>query len=137
MSNDYFGKIYAVISPTGQKFIGSTNKDLSKTMAIHERHYRQYKRGRYRYMSLFSILENGEYEIKLIEDYRCNSGKELKAREQKIIRANDCVNIDHRKQYYEDNRERIRERDRQYQQKKRKLFQQKFRSYNTANTSHN
>lgn len=88
-------------------------------MAKHRNHYKKYKEGKHNYIHLFKLFEEFGVEnckIYWIEDYACNSKKELEAREGHHIQINECVNkrIEGRskQQWTKDNIEKVREQKR-------------------------
>ena len=132
------GKIYKIWSTqTDDIYIGSTTQPLSKRIGEHRRKYKMYQNGKYGYTSSYKILEYGDARIELIEDCKCERREELTAREGHFIRTLDCVNkcIPGRawKEYFEDNREKIRQKDRQYREDNREKIRQKDRQYHHAN----
>ena len=82
---DYqLGKIYKIeCNVTGKVYIGSTcEPTLARRLAGHVGDYKRYLKGIYPYVSSFDVLQNGNYDIVLIESYPCNSKDELHARER-------------------------------------------------------
>jgi hypothetical protein len=115
MSDYSQGKIYKIISSEcDDVYYGSTVLQLNQRLALHKHNYKKYLKGITRFVTSFKIIESGNYEIVLVENYPCNSKKELELRERFYIENNECVNkfIPGRtkKEYEQDNRERIRER---------------------------
>ena len=91
------GQIYKVVSPDFSKcYIGSTTEGIKKRLIRHKASYNyQLKSGKKKNCSCFRIFdEYGADNCKIywIEDYPCNSKKELEAREGYYIRNNECVN---------------------------------------------
>ena len=104
-----------------QCYIGSTINSLSKRMEGHRAEYTKYKNGKCNCVSVFSLFDEYGVEnckIEWVEDYPCNSKKELEAREGKHQKENDCINkrIAGRtdKQYYDDNRDEILKQKKEY-----------------------
>ena len=93
MANYENGKIYKLTAPGTEKvYIGSTTKNLDTRLCEHRCQYNTWTEGKKRY-SAFDVLSNDDYKIELIENYACNSRKELEAREGEIIRNTpNCVN---------------------------------------------
>jgi len=130
-------KIYKIVcNTTGEVYIGSTVQSLSKRLRSHKKDYKRFHEGRSNYMTSFVIIERGNYEILLVESYSCNSRQELHQRERFYIEHEQCVNkiipcrskkeyeqdnrekkILYKKQYYENNKERVKE----YDKERRKL----------------
>ena len=88
------GKIYKIeCNETGLVYIGSTCEEtLARRMAGHTGHYRQYLKGKRKFITSFRILKNYNYDIVLIENYPCNSKEELFARERYHTNQIDCIN---------------------------------------------
>lgn len=98
-------KLYSVNNPN-LVYFGSTTQRLSQRLA---EHVKSFKIGSG--ISSRSILETGDYNIELIEEYPCNNSKELLQKESEYIRNNECLNkvIPNRDkaQYYKDNRTQL------------------------------
>ena len=103
------GKIYKIITnKTKDVYVGSTIKELSKRYCQHVYNYKN-KINNKKYnkkLSSYEILKHGECgcEIKLIEEYKCNSSRELHKREEYWINNTKyCVNtkkhIEHKMRY--------------------------------------
>lgn len=119
MENKYSrGKIYKIeCNITGNVYIGSTiEPTLARRLSGHTKQYNLYKQGNItKYITSIKILEGGDYNIYLIENYPCLSKDELHAREGHYIKefkaGGNCVNIQimgrTRKEYKNDNKERI------------------------------
>ena len=92
---DYsLGKIYKIIChKTGLVYIGSTcEPTLARRLAGHVANYKQYLKGKTNFTTSFNVIENGVYEIVLIESYSCESKDELYKQESFYIENNICVN---------------------------------------------
>ena len=125
-------KVYKIVDNTnGNIYVGSTtNKYLCQRLAKHKDDYKRYLEGyKNKYMTSFKILENGNYNIMLLENVNCEIKDQLNAKERYYIETLECVNkklpgrtikeyyIDNRQnklekanQYYKDNKENVRER---------------------------
>ena len=127
------GKVYKIWSPSTDKiYIGSTTKKyLSQRMDKHRSSYKRYQVGNGKYYTSYILLELNDYRIELLENSPCNDKNELTAREGYWIREykDVCVNkkIEGRtkKEYYQDNTEKIKKykkewRDDNIEKKKRK-----------------
>tara|TARA_R110001599_G_scaffold352409_1_gene587198 strand:+ start:3198 stop:3593 length:396 start_codon:yes stop_codon:yes gene_type:complete len=90
-------------------YVGSTTQTLNMRLLHHKCAYRKWKRGKANYITSFDILEH-EHKITLIEE--CTE-ENIKEKEGDWIRTLNCVNkrIAGRtdKQYYQDNRKRIKQ----------------------------
>ena len=143
MENRYnYGKIYKVWDNAFTKcYIGSTTETLSQRMARHRVSYNIWKRGSdkgyYKVFDLFDEFGVENCKIEWVEDYSCNSKKELEAREGKFQREEQCINkrVAGRssKEYYDDNREQILERKREYYQENKEDILQKTKDYTDNN----
>ena len=120
MENKYSrGKIYKIeCNITGNVYIGSTiEPTLARRLAKHRSDYNLYKQGNItKYITSVKILEGGDYNIYLIENYPCLSKDELHAREGHYIKefkvAGGCVNIKimgrTKNEYFDDNKEHLK-----------------------------
>jgi len=114
MVNYELGKIYKIVcNETGLLYIGSTaQKYLSTRLGEHKRDYKKYVNGKYPYITSFTIIEGGNFDIILLENHSCKDKYELQARERHYIETMECVNkfIPNRtqKEYREDNKEKIK-----------------------------
>ena len=91
MSNYQRGKIYKLTSPnTDNIYIGSTIQTLEKRLIIHK-HETKHNKGN----SSSVMFRYGVPQIELIENYPCNSKKELVAREQYYmdLYSELCINL--------------------------------------------
>jgi len=130
MPNYSQSKIYTLVCwTTGKIYIGSTTQSLEQRLCDH----RISKRKDY---SSKKIIKNNNFEIILIENFPCNSKKELEFREGLYIRNNPCVNIKiagrTRKEYYQDNRDKFLENRKQYHinnREKRLEYEKQYRDY--------
>ncbi len=116
------GQIYRIVcNITGKIYVGSTTQSLSVRLAEHRRKYKLFKEGKRRNVTSFQIIEQGNYEIVLIENFPCESKIELHRRERHFIETLQCVNkyIPTRtnKEWYADNKERITVRKKAYNEK--------------------
>lgn len=113
-------KIYQIssISHPELVYIGSTFSLLSKRHSEHKRNYKTYIKGLRSYVSSFDIMQLGDTHISIIESFPCTNKQDLLKREGDLIRATNCVNIvisgRSQKQYYLDNKARIRDQQRAY-----------------------
>jgi hypothetical protein len=119
--NYQLGKIYQIIDYTNDNvYIGSTcEKTLARRLANHVNGYKSYLNGKGHYITSYKVLENGNYDILLIENFACESKDELSKKEAEHIRnTENCVNkrIEGRTiaQYRQDNKEIILQQAKQY-----------------------
>lgn len=86
-----FGKIYKI--KAGKKtYIGSTIQSLDKRFTEHKRAYEQWVIGKGKYITSFELMGEEDVKIIKVEDYPCNTIKELQEREAEIIKSCICVN---------------------------------------------
>lgn len=148
MVNYQLGKIYKLVcNDTGMTYYGSTAQStLAKRLGQHRDHYKGYKKGMCSNYTAFKILENGNYDMILVEDYPCERKEQLHTRERWYIENNDCINkfvpcrtqkeyreknkekyIEYIKKYYEDNKEKVNEKDKKYYQDNKEKVLEKMR----------
>ena len=94
MNKYEMGKIYKIIDNTnGNEYYGSTIVNLNERKSRHVTDYKRYLNKKTDYvLTSFEIIKNNNYKICLVEDFPCNSKKELETREAYYIRNNNCVN---------------------------------------------
>ena len=132
MLNYQNGKIYMIESLINNcKYYGSTVDTLSRRLAQHRSSIKSGKTP-----SSKNVLKYDDARILLIELFPCNNRMELEAQEATYIRNNDCVNkcIPQRtyREYYEDNKEQIKE----YQQNNKETISKRMKKYNQDNKEH-
>ena len=114
------GKIYKIVcNVTGKIYIGSTIETLARRLTGHRATYKHFKEGKGKYITSFQIIEQGEFDIVLIENCPCESKDELHKQERFFIESLECVNknIPTRtmNEYRLDNKETLKEKAKQYQ----------------------
>lgn len=93
MVNYQLGKIYKIVG-NGLVYVGSTcEPTLARRLAGHVSGYKEFVKGRGKYVSSYKIIESGDYEIVLIENYPCENKDELHKRERFHKETITCVNI--------------------------------------------
>lgn len=110
------GKIYKLVSlVSNEYYIGSTIRPLYERKGNHISTYKAWlKDKKYNVCHSYKLIEKGDVDIILIENYPCNSREELYARERYHIENNDCINIrlpiktkeeilERKKKYWKDN----------------------------------
>lgn len=124
MVNYQNGKIYKIYGLTHDlEYYGSTVRTLSSRLGSHTAEYRNWLKHEKKTNGTTSYLlfKTGDYKIMLVEKYPCNTKEELHSREAYYIKNNNCVNkfIPCRKgkEYYEDNKEKIKEKTKKYYKK--------------------
>ena len=106
-------KIYKIVDhTTGNIYVGSTKqKYLSQRLENHRRKYKSCLQGYQDYTSSFKILENGNYDIVLLENVNCETKDQLFKRERFYIESLECVNKTTagrtKKEYHEANKESL------------------------------
>jgi len=122
------GKIYKIVDNTNDNvYYGSTVKTLEERLTTHK----FYKSCRSKL-----IIDNGDYNIILVENYPCESKEQLELRERYYIENNKCVNKNipgrTHAEWYQANKE--------HQNKKHKEYSIKYREYQKTwggRTDHN
>ena len=155
------GKIYKIVcNKTNKIYIGSTcQSTLAKRLTKHKLSFKSWKNNKYGYMSSYEILENGDFDIVLIESYPCKNRDELTSRERFYIDSLECVNMqrsictekernerykiyyaenkqkvqDKHKQYYIDNKDKIDEKNKEYSLKNIEKNKERLKKYYIAN----
>jgi hypothetical protein len=128
MNNYQNGKIYKIVNKQNNNmYIGSTYEKLSNRFSKHKHDFKRYTNGTFHYITSFEIFKTESPEIILIEEYPCNSKKELCDREAYYIREFNCVNkqIPNNKL----NRERVNKQKREKREKLRNEKKQPLDNY--------
>jgi hypothetical protein len=82
-------------------------------------------------MTSYKILEFGDDYIELLEAYQCNSKIELHKREGELIRqykdicVNRCIAGRTKKQFYEDNKEKLQKQQKEYREENKEKIKEK------------
>ena len=127
------GKIYK-LECNGLVYYGSTKQTLEERLREHKKKYNQYLNGKGNYYSSFEILKLQDYKIELVEDYPCNSKKELELRESHFITnfecCNKCIARRTKRDYYEANKAKILEKRKEYVKKNYDKILENNKAYN-------
>jgi len=127
------GKIYKLVG-YGLTYYGSTNDTLPNRKSKHKNHYKLHQEGKQNYLTSFDIVEKGnDWDIELVED---NIEKEqLLTREGFYIKNNECVNKRiagrTKKEYYEDNEEKMKAYKSQWTKDNRERINEKYQENKT------
>ena len=110
------GKIYCIRNWVDDDiYVGSTCQPLSKRMAWHRQSIRTQKKKHYKIYQKINDVGIENFYIELIENYPCGSKEELMRKEGEIIRTlnpllNKRIEGRTRNEYYEDNKDIIKEK---------------------------
>ena len=138
-------KIYKITNVgCDECYYGSTVQPLSKRMGQHREKYRLYKDGKGNNITSFILFDKYGLEnckIELVETYECKTKEELYQREAYYIKNNECVNKTipgrTKKEYYEDNKDQIKEKNKEYQKEyyesNKDQIKEKKKEYRDAN----
>jgi molybdopterin converting factor small subunit len=107
-------------------------------MSSHRHDFKSYNEGKRNYIAVFDIFEvDADCYIELYEYYPCNTDLELKRREGEVIRLLDCCNKRiagrTRKEYREDNKERLRAENNQYYVNNKEKIKERNKKYRDNN----
>ncbi len=113
MNKYHNSKIYTIRSyKTDLYYIGSTTQSLSQRMAGHRGHKKDTKAR--------DILIFDDAYIELLENIKCENKEELTKREGELIRehknniVNICINGRTYKEYYDENKDKLKEQNKKY-----------------------
>lgn len=137
------GKVYKIIGPDGAVYVGSTICELRKRYLGHISQYNRWKLGKEHYRTIFKIFDSNDIEkcrIELLEEYPCNSKKELELREGYFIRELDCVNKNiagrSDSEWREENCDTLKDKWKTYYMKNKDKYNTKSRNYYQQNTEY-
>jgi hypothetical protein len=144
MVNYNNGKIYKIEAINGEEgdiYIGSTTKDLlSQRMSKHRSDYKRWKLNEINKTTSYILFEKYGMEncrIVLIENVNAISKDELLSHEALHIKSMSCINkqipMRTRKEYAEDNKERIAIRDKKYYEENKEHIKEKMTLYKVKN----
>lgn len=106
-------------------YYGSTTETLSTRMSKHRYNYKQ-KINTCNSFKLFDKYGVQDCKIFLVEYYPCNSKEELHTKESEYIKNNNCINkyipLRTKKEYYEDNIEKIKQQDKEKYKRNRQYY---------------
>lgn len=135
------GKIYKIVcNETGEVYYGSTTQKISQRVAKH-------KQPKELCMAK-QILNRGNFDYSLVEDYPCDNKEQLHRRERWFIENCDCINkviplrtqqeyreqnkelrVEYDKIYRQTNLERIKENKKEYYEKNKTEINKKMVEY--------
>ena len=135
------GKIYKIVcNETGEEYYGSCVCLLSKRKHVHK--------DKSNNCTSKQIVERGNWDIVLVEDYPSETKFELRRRERYYIQNNPCVNVylpaatlEEKKEqqrilhakWREDNKEKIKEDKHNYHKANAEIISQKRKAYREDN----
>lgn len=133
MVNYQNGKIYKLHSKN-YTYIGSTTQPLWARKAGHVWDYKCWKAGTQTYSTSFKVIDDGEYQITLLEDYPCERKEQLQARERHWIESygetvNKCIPTRTYAEWREVNAESIKARMKDYRQVNTEKIQANNKGY--------
>lgn len=136
------GKIYRVVAPDDTQYIGSTIGTLISRFGNHRRMYSSWKAGGVKRpcatTQLFDKYGVDNCKIELIENFPCESKKELDRREGEIIKTSTCINkvIAGRtlEEYRKDKKSELNQKGREYYEENKEKELERRRKYYEENT---
>ena len=122
-------------------YIGSTTKKyLSQRIALHKCCYKKWKNNEYHNVSVFELFDKYGVEncnIVLLEQFKCEDVDELRAKEKEYIKTMNCINKyipnGSKKEYYQENKIEILEKNKEYYQENKIELLEKFKEYRQEN----
>ena len=132
------GKIYKITDNTNDNiYIGSTCKTLEERLSRHKYDYKSFLKGLYNNTRSFDIIKNNDYKIDLLENCQIKTKQELLARERYYIENNNCLNqvipgrskkeiIDYQKDYYNENKEKLKASSKNNREANKDKLNEKF-----------
>jgi len=142
INNKYHNsKIYQITDIGCNKcYIGSTCENLCNRMARHRANYKKFLNGKgshTRSYDLFNEYGIENCKIELMEYFKCDTLQELRKREGEHIKNTECVNkvvpCRTRKEFYQDNKDKIKERKKEYYQNNIDKMKERDREYKANN----
>lgn len=76
------GKVYMLTCDGSESvYVGSTTATLNNRLSNHKANYKRYLANKHHYVSSFELFKIGDVCVELLEDYPCETRRELEARE--------------------------------------------------------
>lgn len=137
------GKIYKLVSKNLEHtefYVGSTITELRKRLYKHKHDAVKYPT--YKVYDYFNKVGWNNVSIILIENHPCNNVDELKRRERFWIEKdkptlNMTIPLRTDQEYYQDNKEKIKERVRQYVEENKEKVKQRRKEYTEKHKEQN
>jgi hypothetical protein len=129
------GKIYRLVcNNTGLNYYGSTTQKLPQRLYEHKRSYKKYIN---KNLTANKIIEGGNFNIILVEEYSCQNRQQLEAKERYYIENNECVNknipTQNDKEYYLKNKDKINQYNNEYYKLNKDNHKEYYKVYNETN----
>jgi hypothetical protein len=130
-------KIYTIRCHTDKDiiYVGSTTQPLNKRWGDHKKLI-----GTKNAISISRIMEEkglDNFYIELFENYPCNNKEELRRREGQVTRDIGTVNIRiecrTKEEYYQDNREKIQEKNKKWIEENKEYYDETRKKYREEN----
>jgi hypothetical protein len=84
------GRIYKLTSSqTNQCYIGSTTESIKSRISKHKYNYKQYRDGKYHYVSSYEIVKFNDAKIELLEEKEFKDKKNMFERERFYIETHE------------------------------------------------
>lgn len=117
---------------------GHTTGPLRKRLSQHRLRFKEWKEGKYHFVSSFEVLKHGPARIELVRVVSCLNKKEAHREEGKFIRElPTCVNIlknyANRAEHYNANKETIKAKAKAYHHANKETKLAKIKAYQNAN----
>ena len=138
MSDKYKnGKIYTIRCKNDDTliYVGSTIQPLFKRWHEHKRRVNNEKSKKYNYCLYKKMRETNieDWYIELYEDFSCENKEQLNKREGQIIREIGTLNKKiagrTKKEYIEDNKDKIKQYYKEYQEKNKEYYKEYKKEY--------
>jgi hypothetical protein len=145
MEEFILGRIYKIVcNSTGKCYIGSTIKPIKHRLNIHKCHYKKYLEGDHNFLTSFEIIKNGNYQILLLDEVKCESFKDLYEKERYYIEKLECVNKnipnrnqneikEYQKQWRENHKDEMREYLKEWRENHKDDMREYFKNYYNTN----
>ena len=117
---------------------GHTTQPLHKRLAKHRVDFKEWKKGKYNYVSSFEVLKHGPARIELVRVVCCFNKKEANREEGKFIRElPTCVNIrknyENEAEWRKENKEKIYAKHKAYNHANKETIKAKAKEYYNGN----
>ena len=130
------GYIYKICNKNTDKiYIGSTVNEIEERLNEHKRDYKKYLNNKKKYITSFEIINDQTCFVELIVEVHFDNKHQLHKRERMFIEMykDICVNkiipTRTRKEYDEDNKEKLKEYSKKYREDNKDKTKEYFKEY--------
>ena len=132
------GMVYKILNTVNDEcYIGSTCQKLSQRLAKHRSVMNSQNKKNRRLYEAMRVIGADSFYIELVKEYPCENVEQLRAVEGEYIRTmgtlNHCIAGRGKQQWYEDNKEKVKEKSKNYRIDNLEKVNERVKEYNEKN----